>query len=82
MKCKVVTPNKLVFDGEVKYVVIPAFKGGMGILPGHAPIVTTLGKGLLQIETSSGNKTFNIEGGLAEVRNNIVSVLTNKIDEE
>ena len=80
MKCKVVTPNKLIFEGDVSYVNIPSSKGGMGILPGHAPIVTILGKGVLQIKNNNETSEFNVEGGLAEVRSNEISILANKVD--
>ncbi|MDH4128366.1 MAG: ATP synthase F1 subunit epsilon [Spirochaetota bacterium] len=77
MKCKLVTPDKLIFDGEVSSVNIPALNGAMGILPGHAPIVTTLGKGVLQIQSTTTTTEYNVEGGFAEVRANVISILAN-----
>ena len=53
-----VTPQKkLVTDTEIEEVIVPAYRGQLDILPGHAPLMTTLGTGLLKYRTK-GNATF------------------------
>ena len=54
MELILVTPEKTVLDSvEVEEVLVPGAKGEMGILPGHAPLVSTLGKGLLKYRPRS-----------------------------
>ena len=82
IQCKIVTPDRLYFDAEVDYVVIPGVEGEIGILPDHAPIVTILAKdGVVQVENDGKPKKFRVEKGVAEMRNNIVSILTDQVEE-
>ena len=59
-------------------VVAPAFDGEVGILIGHAPMMTMLGKGELRIEGGAGSRKFAIEGGFLQVVDNQVRVVTEK----
>ena len=82
LQCKIVTPNKLVIDQEVDYVDIPALEGKVGVLPDHAPLVALIAEeGELQILNDGRLQKYLIKGGVAEIRNNIVSVLTNSAEE-
>ena len=74
----VISPEALVFEGTADSVIAPAFDGDVGILTGHAPMVTLLGKGTLRIGAGSGAKTFAIEGGFLQVAANAVRVVTEK----
>ncbi len=76
--CKVVTPNKLFYEGEAESIVIPGYDGELGILENHAPLITMLSKGRLEVSGANPVK-FEIEGGFAEVRNNNVMVFTEKV---
>ena len=77
---KVVTPDGVAYQGKTISVVAPGALGYLGILKNHAPLVTSLEKGKLTAKDEAGTeKTFNIEGGFLEVRNNRVLVLTDKI---
>ncbi len=64
-----VTPTKKILEGaELKRVFVPAFKGELEILPGHAPLVTTLSAGVLKYELASGEtKPVAISWGYCEV---------------
>ena len=77
LKVSVISPEALVFEGETESVVAPAFDGELGILTGHAPLMTLLGKGTLRIGGGAG-KTFSIEGGFLQVVENVVRVVTEK----
>jgi F-type H+-transporting ATPase subunit epsilon len=66
------TPIGLVWEGEVESVVVPGTAGSYGILAGHAPMIGTLGKGLLRVKTGTTERSFRVEGGILEVRNNAV----------
>ena len=60
----IVSPEKSVFDGEVKIVTLPGTVGSFSILPGHAPIVSSLKAGTLGYTTMDGEEhTLDIQGG-------------------
>jgi F-type H+-transporting ATPase subunit epsilon len=75
MKVSVISPEKVLFDGDASSVVAPAFDGEIGILEGHAPLMTLLGKGALRL---SGGTNFEIEGGFLQVVDNVVRIVTEK----
>jgi F-type H+-transporting ATPase subunit epsilon len=62
-----VSPEKLLFSGEVTQVDVPGSEGDFGVLAGHAPIVTTLRPGILVIYAERETLRIVIEGGFAEV---------------
>ena len=77
LKVSVISPEASLFEGEATSVVAPAFDGEVGILTGHAPMMTLLGKGELRIEGGSA-RTFSIEGGFLQVVQNQVRVVTER----
>ncbi len=80
-KLEIVNPEKsfLSKDG-VSEVVVPAFEGDMGILKDHISIISFLRPGLLRIiDSKSSEKTFYVEDGIIEFKNNCLSVLTSNI---
>ena len=80
MKLKVLTPNELVFEGDVEHVMAPGYEGYLGILQNHAPLVTPIVKGKLAYRDASGKtSTVHVEGGFLEVLKNRVLVLTDKV---
>ena len=74
LKVSVISPERVLFEGEAASVVAPAFDGEVGILDNHAPMMTLLGKGSLRL----GDKRFDIEGGFLQVVDNNVRVVTEK----
>ena len=69
----IVSPEKSVFDGEVKIVTLPG--GSFSILPGHAPIVSSLKAGTLGYTTMDGEEhTLDIQGGFVEMSDGTASV--------
>jgi F-type H+-transporting ATPase subunit epsilon len=77
LKVSVISPEAALYEGEATSVVVPAFDGEVGILTGHAPMMTLLGKGELRIEGGAGKK-FTIEGGFLQVLGNHVRVVTER----
>ena len=74
----VVSPERVLFEGQADSVVAPAFDGEVGILQRHAPMVTLLGRGELRV-TSGGSVTrFAVEGGFLQVADDQVRVVTEK----
>lgn len=79
IKLQVITPTKLVVDEEVEEVVAPGELGEFGVLVGHIPLITTLIPGELKYKKDGVEKSMIIVGGVADVRDDKVSVLTNNV---
>ena len=67
---KIVSPEKIEFTGEVESVKVPGTQGSFEILNDHAPIISTLGKGIVEYD----GKELPILGGFVEVQKNQVSL--------
>lgn len=80
-KLDLVTPEqKLVFGEELEEITLPAFRGELNILPGHAPLMTTLTPGLLTYRLKNGEtKTLAISWGYCQVSASGVSVLVEAV---
>ena len=77
MKVAVVSPERVLFDGEASSLVLPAWDGLMGILPRHAPMLALLGKGVLKVRVKEGGEQrFRVAGGFVQVRSNTVRLVT------
>lgn len=73
----VITPARSVFNAAATSVVVPAFDGELGVLPGHAAMLALLGTGELRLGTAEGGtKRLAIRGGFLQVHHNNVTVLT------
>jgi F-type H+-transporting ATPase subunit epsilon len=79
LNLKVITPSKLVIDEEVDEVVAPGDSGEFGVLPGHVPLITTLMPGELTYKINGVEKSMIIDGGIAEVSDDRVNVLTDNV---
>ena len=72
---EIATPMRLVVTETVDEVVAPGIEGYFGVLPGHAPFLTTLGIGELTFRVGRDERHVAVSGGFAEVRNDKVIVL-------
>lgn len=75
IRCEIVSQDRTVFTGEVDIVVLPGAAGEMGILPKHAPVLTTLKYGIVKIRRGGREELFTVAGGIAEVQPDIVTIL-------
>jgi F-type H+-transporting ATPase subunit epsilon len=75
IRCEIVSQDRTVFTGDVDIVVLPGAAGEMGILPGHAPVLTSLKFGIIKIRHGGKEEVFTVAGGIAEVQPRIVTVL-------
>jgi F-type H+-transporting ATPase subunit epsilon len=76
-QCVVVTPEQQVMDESLTQAIIPAEDGLLGILTHRAPLLAKLGKGPLRLDLASGQKKlFRIEGGIAQMKDNRLTILT------
>ncbi len=78
LRLVVVTPETTLVDKVVKSLRFPLFDGQIGVLPGRAPLVGRLGVGELKIDTATGSESFYIEGGFAQIKGSIVTLLTSR----
>lgn len=78
LKVSVISPEAILFEGEVESVVAPAFDGEVGILQRHAPMVTLLGRGDLRLSGGGTDRRFTVEGGFLQVVDDHVRVVTEK----
>ena len=74
----VISPERILFEGDVESVVAPAYDGEVGILQNHAPMMTLLGRGELRLRTGGDTQRFAVEGGFLQVVDNAVRVVTEK----
>ena len=75
IRCEIVSQDRTVFAGDVDIVVLPGATGEMGILPKHAPVLTTLKFGIIKVRKGGKEEVFTVAGGVAEVQPDIVTVL-------
>ena len=75
MRVSVVSPERILFEGEASRVVVPAYDGLIGILPRHAPLLALLGRGPLRVRAAEGERHFRVAGGFIQVRSDVVRVV-------
>jgi F-type H+-transporting ATPase subunit epsilon len=77
-QCVIVTPEQQVLDETVTQVIVPAHDGQIGILTDRAPLLVKLGLGPLRIDASAGTRVLFVEGGIAQMKDNRLTILTNE----
>jgi len=81
--CVVVTPEQQILDESLTQAIIPAVDGLLGILTDRAPLLAKLGKGPLRLDLVSGQKrVFRVEGGVAQMKDNKLTILTTTARDE
>jgi F-type H+-transporting ATPase subunit epsilon len=75
IRCEIVSQNRLVYEGDADVVVIPGESGLMGILPNHAPLLSTLRFGILTVRYRGEEEHFTVAGGVVEVQPDIITIL-------
>ncbi len=76
MLLEIISPDKKLYSGEVISIQVPGSKGSFEILKSHAPVISTLEKGTINILTEEGKRTtFEIDGGVIEAKKNKIIVL-------
>jgi len=81
IQLEVVTPSRLVVSEEVDEVVAPGELGEFGVLPGHVPFISLLVPGELKFIRGGAEMKMIIWGGVAEVRDNRVSIITDNVED-
>ncbi|MBR48698.1 MAG: ATP synthase F1 subunit epsilon [Chloroflexi bacterium] len=75
MKLEIVTTEEIVFSEEVDIVVAPGSEGQLGILPGHAPLITSIKSGDVLTRRGAEEKVSKVSGGFLEVAGDNVRIL-------
>ncbi|MCQ2216879.1 MAG: ATP synthase F1 subunit epsilon [Paludibacteraceae bacterium] len=81
MKLEIISPDKLVFSGEVSSVDLPGTAGRFTILPHHTALISSLKAGEIIYQNEEGAITINVDGGFAEVKNDVISVCVENVIE-
>lgn len=74
LKLKIVSPEKIVFNGDVDGVIVPGTSGQFEILDHHAPIISSLEKGVVTYRTGTESVSVEVLGGFVSVKKNQVNV--------
>lgn len=78
LQCVVVTPERTLFDQLVDFVALPLYDGELGVLPGRTPLIGRLGFGELRTQDGGVTRRYFVDGGFAQVRDDVVTILTNR----
>ena len=80
---KILTPEQAVFAGKATHLLAPGALGYLGVLAHHAPLMTTLKAGRLEVRTPDGiERVYQVDGGFLEVSDNTVRVLADRLHQE
>lgn len=80
-KLSVVTPEKVVFEQDVRSIVAPGSEGYLGVLTNHAPLITALTPGILKVvDSEQMTSEYCVSGGFLEVSGNVATVLADAIE--
>jgi F-type H+-transporting ATPase subunit epsilon len=74
LNLKIISPEKIEFDGTVESVHVPGTKGKFVILKDHAPIISSLQPGVVEYVVDGDRKSLIITGGFVEVQKNMVNL--------
>lgn len=77
---EIATPERLVLRRQADFAQIPGKDGYLGVLAGHAALLSELGEGALSVTLGAQTDTYQIHGGYVEVRDNHVRVLADRVD--
>jgi F-type H+-transporting ATPase subunit epsilon len=78
---RVITPDRIVCSAIAEEIILPSTTGQLGILDGHAPLITALDIGVLRIKTDQKWTPIILFGGFAEVDQNQITILVNGVEE-
>ena len=80
-KLEILTPSRREFEGEVVSLVVPGVEGSLGVLAHHAPLITPLAPGKLEVQPASGEREmYYVSGGFLEVSHNHAIVLADTFE--
>ena len=81
MHLEVITPDKTLFEGEVESATFPGSKGSFQVLNNHAPLISSLDRGIVKVVVGGKNEKILINGGIVEVLKNKIILLAEEAAE-
>ena len=75
IRCEIVSQDRIVYEGDADIVIVPGSLGEMGILPGHAPLLSSLELGVIRVKIGETEEVFTVTGGFIEVQPEIVTIM-------
>ena len=78
LNCSILTPERLIYEGDVSFAVVAAHDGEMGFLYGHSPLISKLGVGEIRLNNTKSVDYLIVEGGVVEIKNNKLIILAEK----
>lgn len=75
IRCEIVSQDRMVFQGDADIVILPGEMGEMGILEGHAPLLSSLKLGVIRVKQAGDEDIFTVTGGFVEVQPEIITVM-------
>jgi F-type H+-transporting ATPase subunit epsilon len=83
MKIEIITPDKKVFEGDIKSIRVPGKKGSFQVLKDHAPIISTMEKGpVIMVDQDGKEARYEIDGGVIEVKANRIILLAESVKQQ
>jgi F-type H+-transporting ATPase subunit epsilon len=80
MKIEIITPDRKVYEGDIKSIRVPGKKGSFQVLKDHAPIISTLDNGIvIMVDLDNNEKRYEIDGGVIEVKMNKIILLAESV---
>jgi len=80
IRCEIVSQDRMVWEGDADIVIVPGVMGEMGILPEHAPLLSTLRYGILKVRHKNQEEIFTVAGGVIEVQPDVITVLADSAE--
>ena len=74
MLLEIVSPERVFFKGEVESITLPGTKSSFTLLNNHAPMISSLSKGIIRYKTKDKEEELPAEGGFIEVSENLITV--------
>ena len=74
LKVRIVSRERIVYDGEGNSLKVPGTQGSFEILDNHAPIISALSEGVIEYSTAQGKQSLNVLSGFVEVKKNQISL--------
>ena len=80
---ELVTPERVALSGQARQVVVPGLEGRFAVLPGHAPVISTLRPGMVEVALEGADKRrFFVKGGIVELDGGHLTILAERVLEE
>ena len=80
IRCEIVSQDRMVWEGNADLVIVPGVSGEMGILPNHAPLLSTMQYGILKVRYEDQEEIFTVAGGVVEIQPDVITVLADSAE--